>query len=231
MTIKLYELTAKDDAIMFSPFCWRTRMAVLHKGLEFELVPWYFSDKSSTEAAGFDKVPTINDEGTWKTDSRAIAEYLDETYPDKPVLIDGAQGLAQLELVDNIINTQVFQAALPLAVLQVYKGLGDACQAYFRETREATFGKTLEELSAEPEEAKANLAAALAPFDPVLDTVDFLGGDAPSYADYNLFGVLKWLDIVSTYDPISHDTPSGKWFARVSDLFDGYASTVKTVRD
>lgn len=230
MSIKLYELTGKDKNIMFSPFCWRTRMSVLHKGLDFELIPWYFSDKSTTQEAGFEKVPSINDNGTWKTDSFAIAQYLDDTYPDKPSLIGGSQGKAQYELVNSIINNQVFLAAVSLAIYQVYSLLGDDCQAYFKETREQFFGKPLQEVQAEPEQAKANLIAALSVFDATLSNTPFLGGDSPLYADYTLFGILKWLDIVSSYDPIPHDTPTGKWFAKVSDLFDGYAAKAKTVR-
>jgi glutathione S-transferase len=35
----LYELSAKGD-LRFSPFCWKARMALAHKGLEPEHVPW-----------------------------------------------------------------------------------------------------------------------------------------------------------------------------------------------
>ena len=230
MTVKLFELTGKDPDIMFSPFCWRTRMSVLHKGLDFELVPWYFSDKSTTQEAGFETVPTINDDGVWKTDSLAIAEYLDEAYPDSPSLFGGAAGKAQYELVNAVINSQVFAAAVPVAILQVHDNVSEACQAHFRQTREQFFGKTLEDIQGEPEQAKANLASALAIFDSTLENTPYLGGETPTYADYTLFGILKWLDIISSYDPISHDTPTGKWFDRLSGLYDGYAAKVKTVR-
>ena len=42
MTIKLYDLTDASREVFFSPYCWRTRMALNHKGLEFESIPWHF---------------------------------------------------------------------------------------------------------------------------------------------------------------------------------------------
>jgi hypothetical protein len=32
MSLKLFELVGTDAARPFSPFCWRTRMALAHKG-------------------------------------------------------------------------------------------------------------------------------------------------------------------------------------------------------
>jgi glutathione S-transferase len=106
MTIERYDLAAADPRIMFSPFCWRVRMALLHKGLDFTVVPWRFSDRSATAASG----------------------------------------------------------------------------------------------------------------------------DDPTYADYVLFGLLKWTDIVSPYRPIEGTGPVGEWFERLQNLYGGYAASVPTVR-
>ena len=43
MTIKLYDLAGEDAALRFSPFCWRTKMALKHKGLPFETEVWRVS--------------------------------------------------------------------------------------------------------------------------------------------------------------------------------------------
>jgi Glutathione S-transferase, N-terminal domain len=37
MAIKLYDLAAAEDDRRFSPYCWRAKMALKHKGLEFEI--------------------------------------------------------------------------------------------------------------------------------------------------------------------------------------------------
>lgn len=39
MSLKLYELVGTDAARPFSPYCWRTRMALAHKGLTAESLP------------------------------------------------------------------------------------------------------------------------------------------------------------------------------------------------
>ena len=36
---KLYELAGADENRKFSPYCWRARMALAHKGLEVESCP------------------------------------------------------------------------------------------------------------------------------------------------------------------------------------------------
>jgi glutathione S-transferase len=230
MTIKAYELAAKDEELMFSPFCWRTRMSLLHKQLDFELIPWHFSDKSGTASQDFSRVPVINDNGIWKNESLDIAKYLDNEYSSEKPLIDGNQGLSQVHLVESIINTQIFAAAVPIAVYQVYLAIGDNCKTYFRESREKLFGKPLEELNVEPEIAKANLAKALVVFDKTFERSKFLGGDSPNYSDYVLFGVLKWMDIVSRYDPLPQDTATTQWFKNLSQMYDGHAAKAKTVR-
>ena len=47
MPLKLYELVGTDPSRPFSPFCWRTRMALAHKGLSAETIPWCFTEKDA----------------------------------------------------------------------------------------------------------------------------------------------------------------------------------------
>ncbi len=32
-------------ALACSPYCWATRLAVIHKGLKFKTVPWHFGEQ------------------------------------------------------------------------------------------------------------------------------------------------------------------------------------------
>jgi glutathione S-transferase len=61
MAIQLYDLAGKDPDIMFGPFCWRVRMSLLHKGLDFELIPWRFTEKETIAESGHSAVPVIKD--------------------------------------------------------------------------------------------------------------------------------------------------------------------------
>ena len=44
---KLYELAGADENRRFSPYCWRVRMALAHKRLEVESLPWHFTEKEA----------------------------------------------------------------------------------------------------------------------------------------------------------------------------------------
>ena len=88
MTIQLYELVGKDDR-RFSPYCWRARMALEHKGLDYETVPVRFTDKDLIAFSGQERIPVVRDGDNVVSDSWDIAEYLERQYPDKASLFGG----------------------------------------------------------------------------------------------------------------------------------------------
>ena len=61
LTLKLFELVGTDPMRPFSPFCWRTRMALAHKGLSVESIPWCFTEKQAIAPHQSDKVPVLLD--------------------------------------------------------------------------------------------------------------------------------------------------------------------------
>ncbi len=230
MAIELYDLAGADPRFLFSPFSWRVRMALLHKGLAFEVVPWRFSAREAIAASGHSAVPVIRDGERWVGDSWEIARYLDETYPGRPTLMAGSLGEAHARLVSALCGSLVFPAAVPIAVYQAYRLLDADSQPYFRETREAMFGARLEDINVDEQRGREQLAAALRPFDEVLAACDYLAGETPSYADFLLFGILKWIDIVSSYPALDAGSAVGRWFDRLDNAYDGHAAGVPTVR-
>lgn len=231
MSILHYDLAGADPEIFFSPFCWRIRMALLHKGLEFEVHPWRFSERSATADSGHNSVPIIRDGESWVGDSWEIARYLDLQYPTRPTLMAGPEGEAHARLVSGLCGTLIFPAVIRIALLPAYGLLDDGSKPYFRESREQMFGKRLEDIHADEATGRAGLGTALAPFDEVLTACPFINGAEPAYADYLLFGVLKWPDIVSAYAPLDDTSAVGRWFDRMNSLYDGYAGKARTVRD
>lgn len=231
MAIKLYDLAGSDPEIVFSPYCWRVRMSLLHKGLEFTSIPWRFLEKETIAESGHKAVPVINDNGTWVGDSWKIAKYLDDKYPDHPTLMEGAQGEAHALLVQELSASLIFPAAIPIAVYPVSQLLDEENLAYFVKTREAALGAKLVDINAEPAKGKANLSKALLPFNKMLKVAKFIGGDTPTYADYCLFGVLKWADVVSSYRPINDASAVGEWFIRLENMHGGHAANAPTVRN
>lgn len=153
MALKLYELLGDDDR-RFSPYCWRIRMALAHKELEAEIIPCRFTDKAPFAFSGQDRVPVLRDGEAAIADSWDIACYLEDTWPDRPSLFGGAVGRGEARFINEwlpILNRPV--------LLTVLKDIFDHChpddRAYFRNSREKRFGKTLEELHAERERPTA----------------------------------------------------------------------------
>ena len=78
MSVVLYDLAGANPDIRFSPYCWRTRFALAHKGVPVETVPWRFTDTDVIAFSGQAKVPVIRDDGKVVFDSWLIAEYLED---------------------------------------------------------------------------------------------------------------------------------------------------------
>jgi glutathione S-transferase len=223
MAITLYDLAGAEDDRRFSPYCWRTKMALRHKGLDFETVPWRFTEKDRIAFAGSTTVPVITDGGTTVADSWRIALYLEEAYPQRPALFEGAQSLALSEFFASWAFRAIHPAMLKVVLLDIYGKLHEKDRPYFRESREKRFGMTLEDYAGERKQAVMALRGALEPLRPVLVQHKFVGGHGPGYCDYVLFGAFQWARCVSPTRLLEPDDPVYAWRERMLDLFDGYA--------
>ncbi|MDN6323473.1 MAG: glutathione S-transferase N-terminal domain-containing protein [Halomonas sp.] len=229
MALKFYDLCGRDERLRFSPYCWRVRMVLAHKGLEFTSVAWRFKDKQTLEFADYDKVPVLCDGDRVVTDSLDIMRYLDEAYPEAPVLGEGAsyqRALLFKYSVERSINPALFR----IIAMDLFAAVHPDDQDYFRKTREARFGCTLEEFH-QPDQGKQQLKQALAPVRDMLRDSAFLDGDAPSGADYLLFGSMMWAYVVSTQELVAPDDPVNEWFQRMLGAHNGVAGKALTVRD
>ncbi len=223
MTITMYDLAGAEAGRRFSPFCWRAKMALAHKGLAVETVPWHFTEKDKLPTPNDGRVPVIRDGDRVVHDSTAIAEYLEERYADRPSLFGGEIGRALARFVQNWTETVVQPGLIRLVLLDIHRHIGPADQAYFRSDRERRFGTTLEEFVGDRE---ARLPAFRASLDPLRRTVerqDFISGKAPAYADYIVFGAFQWARAISDFELLMADDPVRVWRGRMLDLFDGLA--------
>ncbi len=216
MTITLYELCGRDDR-RFSPYCWRTRLALAHKGLDYETVPVRFTAKEVIAFSNQDRVPVIRDGETVVNDSWSIACYLEDAYPDRPSLFGGEDGRAMTLFFNAWTDSQINSRIVSLVVRDVYELTDEADRDYFLETREQRFGISLDALHAARDETRAAVRAAFAPARTVLASRAFFAGAAPGYADYILMGTLQWLRMVSGYRVLEQDDPIIAWRARMFD--------------
>ncbi|MDJ0389915.1 glutathione S-transferase family protein [Roseomonas sp. E05] len=217
----LYELAGSDPARRFSPYCWRARMALAHKGLEAECQPWRFTEVESIAFSGQAKVPVLRDGDQVVFDSWAIAEYLERVYPDRPALFPGTPEASRFiaAWADTVLNAQLVR----LIVSDIPQWLGEGQQAYFRASREARFGMRLEKVTEGREERLPAFRAALEPLRATLREQSFLGGEAPAYGDYAVFGGFQWARVVSRLALLEPGDPVAEWRERMLDLFDGLA--------
>ena len=194
--LRLFDLAGADDDVRFSPNCWRTRLALAHKGLPVETVAWRFTEKDAIAKSGQGKVPVLVIRDKWLCESWDIAEYLEDNYPDRPALFGCPQGRAAARFVNQWASETLHPAVARVVVPEIPAALHEKDKDYFRTTREAAFGRTFEAMAAERDEALAALNRVLTPLRSTLAKQPFVAGAAPAYADHAVFGAFQWARVI-----------------------------------
>ena len=227
MAITLYDLAGAEDDRRFSPYCWRVKMALKHKGLPFETIPWRFTEKDVIEFTGSKTVPVIVDGKRAVYDSWEIALYLEEAYPSRPALFEGGESLALTQFFHHWAIRAVHAPLLRAVIMDLYGHVHEKDKAYFRESREKRIGAPLEQVGAEQKKWLAEFRGALEPVRPVLVESQFVSGKGPGFSDYILFGAFQWARAVSPLRLLEPDDPLYAWRERMLDLWDGYGRQAK----
>ncbi|MGH6776543.1 MAG: glutathione S-transferase family protein [Bradyrhizobium sp.] len=223
MSLKLFELVGTDESRPFSPYCWRTRLALAHKGLDADSIPWRFTEKAAIAPHGSEKVPVLLDADKAIVDSWVIANYLEDAWPERPSLFGGEGGRALARMTNWWGDIAVVGGMFPLIVADIPSHLAANDAAYFRRSREARLGKPLEEASAGRDNNVAAFRKSLDVMRLTLKTQPFLGGATPNYADYIVFGGFQWARAVSPFKLLEADDPLHAWREKLLDAFGGLA--------
>lgn len=216
----MHDLAGADPALRFSPYCWRTRFALAHKGLPVETVPWRFTEKAAIAFSGQGRVPVIRDGETVVSDSWAIAEYLEQHYP-APVLFGGAMAQAHARFINAWADSVLLPGIVRLIVRDIHEVIDPVDRAYFRASREARLGTTLEAAQEGRETRVAAFRESLQPLRLVLAQQTWFGGAAPSYADCIIAGTLMWPWCCSRFAVLARDDVIAAWFDRMLDQYGG----------
>jgi glutathione S-transferase len=226
--LKLYDLAGAEADRRFSPYCWRARMALAHKGLEVETIPWRFTEKEAiAPSGGQGRVPVLVDGARWIADSWVIADYLEATYADRPSLFGGASGRALSRVTSSWTDAVLHLALFRFLVLDIWRHVHEKDRDYFRKSREERLGATLEAVVADREARLPAFREALTPLRLTLRGQPFLGGDGPLYADYIVFGAFQWARGISDFALLAPDDPVAAWRGRMLDLYGGLAGRAK----
>ena len=135
-------------------------MALAHKGLDVECIPWRFTEKDAISFSGQEKVPVLVDGENTVSDSWEIAKYLETEYSDTPSLkLDQGEVLFIKYWAETTLHSEMLQ----ILVIDIYNNLAQKDQTYFRESREKLFGKTLEDIVVNRKERLLHFQKLLSP--------------------------------------------------------------------
>jgi glutathione S-transferase len=104
-----------------SPFPTRVRLCLYAKGLEAQIIEppgFHATTESKGDYLGINpigRVPAlITDDGRALPESEVICEYLEDAYPDPPLLPPDAWGRAQVRLISRLCDFYLVMAMVPL---------------------------------------------------------------------------------------------------------------------
>ena len=231
MTMILYDLAGADPDLRFSPYCWRTRFALAHKGMPVETIPWRFTDTAalafSGQPEGKAKVPVLRDGGHVPFDSWTIANYLEDQTPT-PTLFGCGTGRAHARFINAWADSVLIGGIARFIVRDLFDVIDPKDRPYFRASREARFGATLEQVQSGREDRLPRFRETQTPIRLVLRAQPFLSGPAPGYADHIIAGTLMWPRCASRFALLAQDDTISEWFARMLDQYGGLGRAAKT---
>ncbi|MDC1312140.1 glutathione S-transferase N-terminal domain-containing protein [Burkholderiales bacterium] len=218
--MQLYDLATKYPDIRFSPFCWRIKYSLAHKGLAWEDIPVCFTEKDLLPAPNDGKVPILVDGDKVVFDSWDIALYLDRKYP-KDLLFDSEESRTQSLFIKHWSETVLHVLISRMGIMDFYDAQKDLDKKHFRETRESRFGITLEDWGGNPAAARVEFLKALEPLRQTLRSQKFLGGLEPNFSDYIMVGIFQWMRCGSRLKLFEAADNVATYQERLLDLFDG----------
>jgi len=217
------------NGLRISPFSWRIRYALAHKGIDPDVILTRFTDVGRIRAlSGQDLVPIIEHDGNVVHDSWAIACRLEGQFPDRPSLFGGAIGRGATRLANIWSDTMLGRTMRQQIYADFIWCIDPDDRPYFRGSREAQLGMTLERYCADRERTLADFLQLCAPLERTLSEQRFLAGDAPAYVDYVIFSVFQWARIGSPRDVLPCMTAMRDWRARMVALYDDLGSRFGT---
>jgi glutathione S-transferase len=128
-----------------SPFAWKVWLALEHKGIAYDFRLMSF-DRGDTKAPEFlavnprAKVPALLDDGFALRESAVIVEYLEERYPEKPLLPDNARARATARRIAAEADGYLSPAVSKLFELTLYRE-GPADPAAIAEAHRLVLGE------------------------------------------------------------------------------------------
>ena len=195
-------------------------MALAHKRLNVECMPWHFTEKDKIKFSGQERVPVLIGGKKTVSDSWEIAKYLENEFPDSPSLkLDYGEVLFIKFWAETVLHPEMLQ----LVVLDIHNNLRPEDQSYFRESREKMLGGPLEEVVANRQDRLPRLHKLLNPLRSTLSKQEYLSGETPGFSDYIVFGAFQWARCISDFSLLNADDIIYSWREKILNMHDGLA--------
>jgi glutathione S-transferase len=221
MGLVMYERLGHDGRRP-SPFSWRIRYALAHKGVPVDFKLVRFADVETIRSlSGQHMVPVVVDGDRVVHDSWNIAVHLEERYPEQPSLFGGAAGRGLARLTNQWADHVLAPATRRLIAADFIRCLMPEDRDYYRRSREAMFRCTLEAYCADRPRWLAEFTQTVAPLERTLGEQRYLAGAGPSYADYLVFSVFQYARLGSPDEFVAPGTALRAWRDGLAASFDG----------
>ena len=226
MTELIFHERVGLDGRRISPFSWRIRYALAHKGLEAVVTPTRFADVDRIESlSGQRLVPILEHDGQVIADSWDIALHLQVRFQDRPNLFGPPEGRGLARLYYVWCEMVLHPAIRRLISADFIWCLDPGDRAYFRRSREEQFRAPLELACADRERGMAEVLPHARVLERAFRHDAFLCGEAPALADYIVFSAFQWARIGSPHDILPPDDlpETHRWRTHMIGLFDNMA--------
>ncbi|WP_299950446.1 glutathione S-transferase N-terminal domain-containing protein [uncultured Ruegeria sp.] len=208
----------------FSPYAWRSKIALAHLGLMYETREITFLDKSALAGiTDYSRAPVLITDTDVITDSWNIALYLHQAYPHPTPLFADAGQMGYAAFLNEWVPRVLYPIILPMIAKDVVTKVLPEEQNHYRTTREAVLGCSLEQAAENREALVQDLYAAMEPLRATLARTPFLNGDASGYCDYIVGALFLWVCGTSPFQLLGTDDPMHLWRAR---LFERYRDII-----
>ena len=227
--ITLYDLVFQDDRRP-SPFCWRAKFALAHKGLTWT------ERADGLHREGQDRLRRFadraGDQGRREAGARTAGRSpitSTRRYPDKP-LFKSEMARSYARFINGWVDTPVHAALFPLMVGDLYDRVRPVDKAYIREVARQAAGHD----ATSPRSRRRRARRGCRPSAPCWSrragrcrSRSSCPATTPAYPDYALAAPSCGPRIVSPLELLEADDPVHAWRERMLDLFDGMGRKAK----
>jgi glutathione S-transferase len=186
----------------YSPFCMKVQAILDYKRLEYERIS-PLAARATLSRRGTGKVPAVEIDGAFVTDSTDIAHALEERFPDPPIIPKGRHDRAVAHVIEDWADESLYFIGL------YYRWYDKAGRAEIP----AKFGKSLKgrliyrfylrrilrqlkgqgTLRKSPQHVQRDLERSLGAVEDLLNPGPYIFGERPYLCDFALWGQLEYL--------------------------------------